>query len=301
MISGSVCASPGAHVVEHVLQLGGLLLGQLDVAVLALAEGGDFARTALVGQHHELVAGLRHFGQALDFDRDRRAGLVDRLAVFVEHGAHAAVARAGQHHVAALQRAATAPARWPPGRGPCRAALRSPGPWPWRPRGALQLQHFGLQQHLLEQGVDALAGLGRHRHERRIAAEVFRHHLLRPPARSSRARCWPRACRSCSSPRRSARRPPWRGAMASLVCGITPSSAATTRITMSVALAPRARIAVNAAWPGVSRKVIMPRGVSHVVGADVLRDAAGLARRHAARCGCSRAARSCRGRRGPSR
>jgi hypothetical protein len=50
--------------------------------------------------------------------------------------------------------------------------------------------------------------------------------------------------------------------MASLVCGITPSSAATTRITMSVALAPRARIAVKAAWPGVSRKVIMPRGVS---------------------------------------
>ena len=50
--------------------------------------------------------------------------------------------------------------------------------------------------------------------------------------------------------------------MASLVCGITPSSAATTRITMSVALAPRARMAVNASWPGVSRKVIMPRGVS---------------------------------------
>ena len=50
--------------------------------------------------------------------------------------------------------------------------------------------------------------------------------------------------------------------IASFVCGITPSSAATTRMTMSVALAPRARIAVNAAWPGVSRKVIMPRGVS---------------------------------------
>ena len=69
-------------------------------------------------------------------------------------------------------------------------------------------------------------------------------------------------------------------AMASMVCGITPSSAATTRMTMSVALAPRARIAVNASWPGVSRKVIMPRGVSHVIGADVLRDAARLARRH---------------------
>ena len=50
--------------------------------------------------------------------------------------------------------------------------------------------------------------------------------------------------------------------MASLVCGMTPSSAATTRMTMSVAFAPRARMAVKAAWPGVSRKVIMPRGVS---------------------------------------
>lgn len=36
---------------------------------------------------------------------------------------------------------------------------------------------------------------------------------------------------------------------------MTPSLAATTRITMSVMEAPRARIAVNAAWPGVSRNV----------------------------------------------
>ena len=34
--------------------------------------------------------------------------------------------------------------------------------------------------------------------------------------------------------------------MASTVCGMTPSSAATTRMTMSVAWAPRARMAVNA-------------------------------------------------------
>ena len=67
--------------------------------------------------------------------------------------------------------------------------------------------------------------------------------------------------------------------IASLVCGMTPSSAATTRMTMSVALAPRARIAVKAAWPGVSRKVIMPRGVFDVIGADVLRDAARFAGR----------------------
>ena len=45
-------------------------------------------------------------------------------------------------------------------------------------------------------------------------------------------------------------------AMASTVWGITPSSAATTRTTMSVTLAPRARMAVNASWPGVSTNVI---------------------------------------------
>ena len=43
---------------------------------------------------------------------------------------------------------------------------------------------------------------------------------------------------------------------ASIVCGITPSSAATTSTTMSVASAPRARMAVNASWPGVSMKVM---------------------------------------------
>ncbi len=46
----------------------------------------------------------------------------------------------------------------------------------------------------------------------------------------------------------------WR--IASMVCGITPSSAATTSTTMSVTDAPRERIAVNASWPGVSMKVM---------------------------------------------
>ena len=44
--------------------------------------------------------------------------------------------------------------------------------------------------------------------------------------------------------------------MASIVCGWTPSSAATISTTISVAWAPRARMFVNASWPGVSRNVI---------------------------------------------
>ena len=51
-------------------------------------------------------------------------------------------------------------------------------------------------------------------------------------------------------------------AIASMVCGMTPSSAATTSTTMSVTWLPRARMAVKASWPGVSRKVMTPRGVS---------------------------------------
>ena len=43
--------------------------------------------------------------------------------------------------------------------------------------------------------------------------------------------------------------------MDSTVWACTPSSAATTSTTMSVTCAPRARIDVKAAWPGVSRKV----------------------------------------------
>ena len=41
--------------------------------------------------------------------------------------------------------------------------------------------------------------------------------------------------------------------IASRVWGMTPSSAATTITAMSVTRAPRARIEVNASWPGVSR------------------------------------------------
>ena len=44
--------------------------------------------------------------------------------------------------------------------------------------------------------------------------------------------------------------------MASIVWGMTPSSAATTRMAISVACAPRILMAVNASWPGVSRNVI---------------------------------------------
>src|SRR5229473_1744259 len=44
--------------------------------------------------------------------------------------------------------------------------------------------------------------------------------------------------------------------IASIVCGMIASSAATTKTTMSVTCAPRARMDVKASWPGVSRNVV---------------------------------------------
>lgn len=49
--------------------------------------------------------------------------------------------------------------------------------------------------------------------------------------------------------------------MASMVCGLTPSSAATRMIATSVTLAPRARMELNASWPGVSRNVAICRRI----------------------------------------
>ncbi len=92
------------HVVEDVLQLRGLLLGQLGVAEFALPEQRDLACLALVAQHDQLVARRRNIRQALDLDRNRGAGALDGLAGLVQHGPHTAETAAGQHNVAPLQR-----------------------------------------------------------------------------------------------------------------------------------------------------------------------------------------------------
>ena len=67
--------------------------------------------------------------------------------------------------------------------------------------------------------------------------------------------------------------------IASSVWGMTPSSAATTTTAMSVTFAPRARMAVNASWPGVSRKTTRLPSCDDLARADVLGDAAALAGR----------------------
>ena len=52
-----------AHVVEHIFQLGSLLLGKAHIAVFALAEQGDLARFFLVCQHQRIFACVGHVRQ----------------------------------------------------------------------------------------------------------------------------------------------------------------------------------------------------------------------------------------------
>ena len=59
-----------------------------------------------------------------------------------------------------------------------------------------------------------------------------------------------------------------------------PSSAATTRMAISVTMAPLARMEVNASWPGGIQEGDGLAVDLHLIGADVLGDTAGLAAGH---------------------
>ena len=159
------------HLREHVLHLRGLLR-ELDVAELALAIQRDFARLAFVLDREDFIAGIRRALQAQHLHGHRRRGAFHRLAVLVEHGAHAAELVARDDRIAELQRALLDQHR---GHG---AAALLDGRFDDEAGGEAvgrrrELEHFGLQQDGVEQLVDALAGLGRHLHEHVAAAPFF--------------------------------------------------------------------------------------------------------------------------------
>src|SRR6185437_14066916 len=128
-------------------------------------------------------------------------------------------------------------------------------------RVGLEVEHLGLNREVLQELVDPLLGL----------ADTFTK-IVSPPHCSETSPCSESLLRISSglTPGLSILLTAtmigtfaslaW--LMASIVCGIGPSSAATTRTTMSVIWAPRARMAVKASWPGVSRKTTSPFSVN---------------------------------------
>ena len=153
-----------AHVFEHVFELCRLLFRQLDVAKFSLTEQRNLTRFALVTECHRLLARKRYIGQSLNFNRDRRSGLIHRLTGRVKHGAHAAEHGTSQQNVAAAQCARLHQY------GSDRALALVQARFDHQPFGrgiysGCQLQYLRLKQYLLEQAVYAYAGLGRHGNE----------------------------------------------------------------------------------------------------------------------------------------
>ena len=81
-----------------------MLTRKLGGSHLLLSEVGDFARLLLIFDGHDGITGVGRAVQSQDFDRDTGARFLNRLAVFIEHGAHTSVLQTGEHNVALLQR-----------------------------------------------------------------------------------------------------------------------------------------------------------------------------------------------------
>ena len=199
------------------------------------------------------------FGQRFQtqhFDRRRRLGFADRLAAIVEHGADFAEHRAADEVVADAQRAVAHQDG-----GHRTAAAVELG----FEHGAHGRAAPGLALRSCMSATSRIISSSRSRFVF-VLAETGTMTVSPPQSSASR----PRSASCCLT------RSGWASglsilliatmigtsaalawSMASSVCGITPSSAATTSTTMSVTLAPRARMRVKASWPGVSRKTIL--------------------------------------------
>ena len=130
------------------------------------------ASLALVLENTELVAGVGHGLQAQDLDGVGGTGLGDGVALGVEHGADAAVGKAGDQRIAHVQGTAGHEHR-----GNRTAALVELGledVTGGKGVGVgLELEHVGLEQHGLEQVVDTDLLLGRNVDEHVLSAPLL--------------------------------------------------------------------------------------------------------------------------------
>src|SRR5690606_32731500 len=166
------------HVLEHVLQLGRLLTGQLDLAEFALTEQRNFPRLLLVSHHGHLVTRFRGAIQAEDRNRNGRTGFLHQVAILVKHRTHTAMVEAGQYHVALTQ--GTVLNQNGGNRTTDLVQPRLDDYTAGRSRGlGLELKHLGLQQDRFQQIVDTSTDLGRDVDELSVAAPLFRDDIPR--------------------------------------------------------------------------------------------------------------------------
>ena len=234
------------------------LMAPLFRAVVRRAFARDGPRYALVGQHHEPVTRVGWRAKSRDCYWRRGTHFVDGIAARRVHSAYAPEGLAGQEtrRLRATYRSATSTHATVPSPRVISASITAP-----------RARFFGLPFNSSSSASRRSNSINSVTPSL-VLAEIFFTMVL-PPHCSSTNSYLVSSCRMRSGlsvglinliygyhDRHFGGPGAW--SMASMVCGITPSSAATTRITISVTLAPRARICVNASWPGVSRKTTRP-------------------------------------------
>ena len=130
------------------------------------------ASLALILEHAELVTGVGHGLQAQDLDGVGGAGLGDGIALRIEHGADAAVGKAGDQRIAHVQGTACHENRG--NRTAALVELSLEDVTGGKGVGVgLELEHVGLEQHGLEQVVDTDLLLGRDVDEHVLSAPLL--------------------------------------------------------------------------------------------------------------------------------
>ena len=168
---------PFGDLAEHVVQRDARLRFDHRLALLALALVEDLFHQLILLDRDDRIARVRHFFQAEDGDRHRRARRLDRPALVVDHRADAAGRRARNDAVARVQRAVLDE----DGRDRALALIQLR----LDDRAArhlvgvrLQFAHFGDEIDGFEQVLDALARLGGNGADDGVAAPLFGHEAV---------------------------------------------------------------------------------------------------------------------------
>ena len=167
----------GLDLTEQILQGDLTHIAVQAALLLRLTLLGQLAGHTFISHGVEIVAGLRHLAHTDNLHRDGGTGLRELLPLGVGHGTDAANGGTGDDDIALVEGAVLHQQR-----GHRTAALIQPGLNDRAVGGAvgvgLQLLHFGGQIDHLQQVVNALAGLGGDGANNGVAAPLLRHQLV---------------------------------------------------------------------------------------------------------------------------
>ena len=171
-----LAAGSGLQVLHHVDEraAAGAGAGGLTLALLTGAVFGDFASARFRLDDRDAIAGFRRAVEAQNLDRNRGSGLLDVGAAVVDQGANAAPFGARHHDVAGAQ----GPALDEDGRHRTATAIElrlDDRAFRGAIRIGLEIEDFGLELQTFEERLETVAGLGRDFEFEGVAAHRFDH------------------------------------------------------------------------------------------------------------------------------